>query len=113
MILARNLSQKLADRDCTLFDFRGRDRFGGECSFFERPPFEVFLVAPANNISLVTLLTRRFHLIALQSLCFTCDAAWKGGNQPIWPTMRERSMWPSIAYHFDFWIVSASSRFPP
>lgn len=58
----------------TFLCFRG-DRFAGESSFLERPPFEVLFVATAIHISSVTLLTRWFRLVAFQAFRFTRHAA--------------------------------------
>lgn len=53
----------------TSFHSRRRN-FVVEGSLLEWPPFEVLLVATASDTTLVTLLTRGFGLIALESFRF-------------------------------------------
>ena len=57
----------------TLLGF-GRGWLRREACLLERPPFEVLLVAPTLDASLVTLLASWFALITLQSLRLAGDA---------------------------------------
>ena len=50
-------------------------RLGHKIGFFERTPFEVFLVASTLDVPLVTLQTSRLGLIAFQPLCLARNAA--------------------------------------
>lgn len=52
-------------------------RLGHEIGFFERAPFEVFLVASTLDVPFVTLQTGRLGLIAFQPLCLARNAACK------------------------------------
>lgn len=60
---------------------RRRSRLADECCFLERAPFEVFLVASAGDVSLVTLLTGWFDLVTFQAFGFAGHTSYRNVSE--------------------------------